>query len=70
MDLIALFKSLFGAYSPIQNVVSEVDGVVTYSYSIDWSIITHYAMILIIFWAICKCITLFILNLSKGVALK
>ena len=69
--IIALFKSLFGSYQPIQNVIStDADGIVTYSYSIDWAIICHYALVVILFWCVCKCIATLLLNVSKGVAVK
>lgn len=48
--MISDFIDLFGSYSPIQNVVSDIDGVVTYSYSIDWGYI---------FGAVCFCIALY-----------
>lgn len=68
MDLITYFKTLFGSYQPIQNVVyTDADGIVTYSYSIDWGILAHYVLVIILFWSVCKCISVIILNMAKGV---
>lgn len=66
--LIEWFKSLFGSYTPIQNIVSEVDGVVTYSYSIDFAAVTHFILVIILFWCVCKTISCIILNMAKGVS--
>lgn len=71
MDLILYFKTLFGTYEPIQNVVTtDADGIITYSYSIDWGIITHYVLVIILFWCVCKCISSLILNMAKGVSVR
>lgn len=69
--IIDLFKSLFGEYAPIQNVIcTDADGIVTYSYSIDWAIICHYILVIILFGCICKCVSSLILNVGKGVTLR
>ena len=71
MSIIDYFRALFGSYTPIQNVVTtDADGIVTYSYSIDWSIIAHYVLVIILFWCVCKCICSLILNIGKGVAVR
>lgn len=66
--IISIFKSLFGSYQPIQNVVSDVDGVITYSYSVDFAEITHFILVIILFYTVCKCISCIILNMAKGVS--
>lgn len=74
MDLITMFKTLFGTYTPIQNIASVIqDGentVTTYSYSIDWSAITHFALIVILFWTVCKVCGSVITNMSRSVTMR
>lgn len=69
--LIALFKSLFGSYAPIQSVVTiDATGIVTYVYNIDFAIVTHYILLIILFWCACKCVATLLLNVGKGVAVR
>lgn len=74
MDLIEMFKTLFGTYAPIQNVASVIqegeNTVTTYAYSIDWSAITHFALIVILFWTVCKVCGTVITNMSRSVTLR
>ena len=75
-DMIQFFRELFGEYQPIQNVSSFQEDLAnmvettTYSYSIDFSAIAHYILVIILFWCVCKCVSVFICNLSKGVSLR
>lgn len=69
-DLIEMFKGLFGTYQPIQNVVSETAEQTIYSYSWDFGAITHYILVIILFWCVCKCISSIFLNFSKGVSMR
>lgn len=67
--LIDLFNQLFGQYQPIQEIAST-DGVnITYQYCIDWGIIANYALVIILFFTVCKCISLIFVNMSRGIKL-
>lgn len=72
--MIELFKELFGTYEPIQNVASIIDDgtntVTTYAYSIDWSAICHYAMIIILFYTVCRVCGSIITNMARSVTIR
>ena len=75
-DLVSQFKDLFGYYEPIQNVASVIEDNVNmtettvYSYSIDWASVAHFAIVVIIFFFVCKCISGIIFGMSKGVSIR
>lgn len=72
--MIELFKELFGTYEPIQNVASIIDDgtntVTTYAYSIDWSAICHYVMIIILFYTVCRVCGSIITNMARSVTIR
>lgn len=72
--MIDLFNDLFGQYTPIQNIASTIsDGVnttTTYQYNIDFGIICHYALIVILFFTVCKVIGSIITNLTRSVSIR
>ena len=72
--MIEYFKTLFGEYQPIQNVASVIDDgtntVTTYSYSIDWSAICHYVLVIILFYTVCRVIGSIITGMSRSVTIR
>lgn len=73
-DLIQQFRDLFGSYAPIQNVASTIDDgtniTTTYVYSIDFSAITHYILLIILFYTVCRVCGSIITNMSRSVTIR
>lgn len=57
-DILDVFRSLFGTYTPIQSIVSGSveNGDVVYAYSIDWTYIFHAVFVLIVLYSITRLI--------------
>lgn len=57
-NILEVFRSLFGTYSPIQSIVSGSveNGDVVYAYSIDWTYIFHAVFVLIVLYSITRLI--------------
>lgn len=57
-DILEVFRSLFGTYTPIQSIVSGSveNGDVVYAYSIDWTYIFHAVFVLIVLYSITRLI--------------
>lgn len=57
-DILEVFRSLFGTYSPIQSIVSGSveNGDIVYAYSIDWTYIFHAVFVLIVLYSITRLI--------------
>lgn len=57
-DIVDTFRSLFGAYAPIQSIVSGTveGGDVVYEYSVDFSYLFHAFFVLIILYGITRLI--------------
>lgn len=73
-DLIQMFKDLFGAYAPIENIASTIDDgntvTTTYAYSIDFGAITHYILLIILFYTVCRVIGSIITNMGRSVTIR
>lgn len=57
-DILEVFRSLFGTYTPIQSIVSGSveNGDIVYAYSIDWTYIFHAVFVLIVLYSITRLI--------------
>lgn len=57
-NILEVFRSLFGTYTPIQSIVSGSveNGDVVYAYSIDWTYIFHAVFVLIVLYSITRLI--------------
>lgn len=73
-DLIQMFRDLFGSYAPIENIASTIDDgttvTTTYAYSIDFSAICHYILVIILFYTVCKVIGSIITNMARSVTIR
>lgn len=58
MDILEVFRCLFGSYEPIQSIVSGSveNGDVVYAYSVDWTYLFHAVFICIVLYSITRLI--------------